>query len=400
MSFSLWQPTRAAQKTEERVIARSLREFRNSASSFQKDEKGSIAILFALTTLVVMSMVGGAIDYGRAVTAREQMQQAVDASVLATARVWQTETNWSLATSKGTMTYDVNKPWNMSSDVATITKDDATNTINMRVSGHVKTPFLSLVLANGYEISAESQAKLQIGGNAEQNLEVSLMLDVTGSMDNGKIDDLKVAAKDLSTSSCGTIRAPSSRGWPWRRSPKPSASPSALINTLRGANLSNGSSSTYGHKKLNFTNASGNGETFEVSTVCVTERTGADAYTDVGPGTAKVGRLYADSAACSMGSDNEIIPLSNDRTMLKNKIQGLDLAGSTAGQIGTAWAWYLLSPNWATLWAADRRPVAYNTPKTNKIAVLMTDGEYNTGYCKGVKSNDFSAAIRTRSTAT
>ncbi len=388
MIYSLWQPTKAADPTGERVIARSLREFRNSASSLHKDERGSIAILFALTTLVVMSLVGGAVDYGRAVTAREQMQQAVDASVLAAARVWQTETNWSLAQSKANMSYDVNKPHNMTSAVATIVKDDVQSTINMRVSGHVKTPFLSLVLADGYEISAEAQAKLQIGGNAEQHLEVSLMLDVTGSMSGSKITDLKIAAKDL----IDIVVWDDQSTYKSRVAIAPFADavrvPSALINTIRGTNLSSGTSSTYGHKKLSFTNASNDGKTFEVSTACVTERTGANAYTDVAPAGSPVGRLYTSGATCSMSSDNEIVPLSNDREMLKGKITNLDLAGSTAGQLGTAWAWYLLSPNWANLWAADRQPVAYNTPKTQKIAVLMTDGEYNTGYCKGVLSKE------------
>ena len=52
--------------------------------------------------------------------------------------------------------------------------------------------------------------------------------------------------------------------------------------------------------------------------------------------------------------------------------------GTTAGQLGTAFAWYMLSPNWADIWPADSKPAAYGTAKLRKIAVLMTDGAYNT----------------------
>ena len=62
------------------------------------------------------------------------------------------------------------------------------------------------------------------------------------------------------------------------------------------------------------------------------------------------------------------------------KINGLATAGSTAGHIGTAWAWYMLDPNWSSLWSSSSTPAAYGTDKLQKIAVLMTDGEYNTQY--------------------
>jgi hypothetical protein len=65
--------------------------------------------------------------------------------------------------------------------------------------------------------------------------------------------------------------------------------------------------------------------------------------------------------------------------------------GSTAGQVGTAWAWYALSPNWASRFPSASRPQPYaDVPlKVRKVAVLMTDGEYNTQYCSsGVPDKD------------
>ena len=45
----------------------------------------------------------------------------------------------------------------------------------------------------GYTVGAFSQARLQVGAKAGHSVEVSLMLDVTGSMAGSKIVDLKAA---------------------------------------------------------------------------------------------------------------------------------------------------------------------------------------------------------------
>ena len=97
---------------------------------------------------------------------------------------------------------------------------------------------------------------------------------------------------------------------------------------------------------------------------------------------------------------NLIMPLTKDRTALKARIDKLDTGGSTAGHLGTAWAYYLLSPNWNTVFAnvsstSAAGPYSDLTvtnskgmPKLRKIAVLMTDGDYNINYCKGVEAKN------------
>lgn len=137
-----------------------------------------------------------------------------------------------------------------------------------------------------------------------------------------------------------------------------------------------------GCQKLAFVNASSRNKTFGVST-CVSERTGVDAYTDVGPGAAPVGRLY-DGGSGNPCASQPIVPLSSDRTGLKTYVGQLEAAGSTAGQIGLAWGWYMISPNWSSLWTAPSTPAAYTAQHTLKVVVLMTDGAFNSPYCKGV----------------
>jgi hypothetical protein len=141
----------------------------------------------------------------------------------------------------------------------------------------------------------------------------------------------------------------------------------------------------------------------------VTERVGAEKYTDAPPTTAFVGKGYFGTntnTSCPVAnySDpevNAIFPLSNDKTELKQRIDKLSTGGSTAGHLGTAWAWYLLSPNWNSVlsqaFGSGHEAAPYSDltattsdgyPKLKKIAVLMTDGQYNINYCKGVEAKD------------
>lgn len=124
---------------------------------------------------------------------------------------------------------------------------------------------------------------------------------------------------------------------------------------------------------------------FQITT-CATERTGVNAYTDVAPGASPVGKMYTpDGTGCPSAT---IFPLSTDKAALKAAITALDDGGATAGQIGAAWGWYMLSPNFASLWAAASQPAAYTATDVLKVMVFMTDGDFNTAYCNNVLSKD------------
>src|SRR5262249_39852347 len=119
---------------------------------------------------------------------------------------------------------------------------------------------------------------------------------------------------------------------------------------------------------------------------CVSERTGADAFTDTGPSTSLLGYSYPDASNPCIAQT--IVPLTADKTTLHTAVNNLVAKTSTAGHIGSAWAWYMISPNFANLWPADSQPAAYGTRDLLKVAVLMTDGLYNSPYCNGVIASD------------
>ena len=177
---------------------------REGARGAARDESGSVAIMFALMTIVVMAVVGGAVDFGRAVLAREKLQTTVDSAALAAARIWQTEQNIDLAEKKAIIHFNTMKPEGVDAKLTMLVPDVEQSTLTIEAQATVKTPFLSMVRDKPIIVTTRSQAKFCIGcrgggggGNDGHSIEVSLMLDVTGSMAGQRISDLKEAAKDL-----------------------------------------------------------------------------------------------------------------------------------------------------------------------------------------------------------
>jgi hypothetical protein len=83
-----------------------------------------------------------------------------------------------------------------------------------------------------------------------------------------------------------------------------------------------------------------------------------------------------------------IQPLTTNKTTLHNLANSLIAANSTAGHLGLAWGWYMISPNFGYLWPAASQPSVYARANLVKAVILMTDGQFNMQYCQGVLSND------------
>jgi hypothetical protein len=164
------------------------------------------------------------------------------------------------------------------------------------------------------------------------------------------------------------------------------------LDKARGTGLANCKRLKNGNSS-NCTGNTPNGSTDYYRSTCVVERSGNDKYTDAAPASGKyVMAHYTQSGggwgggggttgSCVIPAGSEIMPLTDDKNALLAKIAGLNDGGGTAGHIGTAWAWYTLSPNWGSLWPTSQ-PKPYGTQDLDKIAILMTDGEYNTQYDK------------------
>jgi Flp pilus assembly protein TadG len=363
---------------------------RRSFAGFARDVSGDISIMFGLLAVAMFLFVGGAVDIGRWMHARTQTISALDAAVLAGARVLQLDADNSAgATQAAEAFYTENTKTRIPLESDTIGFQAADDGMAFTATGnaYIRTPFLSLASIDRLPLvkltGAEySKAVLAVGGNAEQSIEISMMLDITGSMGGQKILDLKDAAKDLID-----IVVWDEQG---EHTSKVALAPfSAAVDA--GALAASVAYSPSSSVTFNFKD--GYNRTWKKTSSCVSERQGSEAFTDAVPsGANKLPAVYTSSGACAI--TNPVIPLSNDKNGLKAAVDSYVASGTTAGHLGTAWAWYLLSPNWASVLPSNSRPANYGTSDTQKIAILMTDGEYNMQYCNNSTVTGASAPDR------
>lgn len=111
------------------------------------------------------------------------------------------------------------------------------------------------------------------------------------------------------------------------------------------------------------------------NTTCVFQRTGSEKHTDAAPGEDQysTAATYWDRDDCR---NSEPLPLTTNRTTLADYVEALNPSGGTAGHLGIAWGWYMLSPDWWTT-VGDSQPLPYNEPDTAKALIIMTDGAFN-----------------------
>lgn len=318
---------------------------------FRRDRDGAVAIIFTLVSMVLLLITGLAIDLGRAMHASGIVSAALDAAALAGAkgvrlqnlpneevnRVAKAIFDSNLLSSGGS--YAVIKSFN-------VAIDRPNSSVTVTVDADVPTVFGQLAGVDTLPIPREAIAIFDA-----KDVEVGLQLDVTGSMRGSKLADLKLATKDLvdilipDEPTGQKVRigyAPFSAG----------VNAGAMAFAVNGGRASNG---------------------------CVYERSTSSYQTSdatpVGPARLRIAADLANPQPCPSA---RVLGLTDNKDTLKNTVDSYRDGGTTAGHLGTAWAWYLVSPEWGGVLTGDAAPAAYGDGRTIKVAILMTDGEYNT----------------------
>ncbi|GAC1505955.1 MAG: hypothetical protein NVS2B1_15630 [Bradyrhizobium sp.] len=168
----------------------------------RRDQRGNIAVIFAIALLPLVSFTGAAIDYSRANNARTSMQSALDSVALMLSKdLTQGLIKASDINTKAQDYFNAlytNKDAAQSATVtATYTPSTATTaaTILVTGSGSIMTDFMTVI---GFPKMSFNTSSTATWGTSL--LRVSLVLDNTGSMaQSNKIGALKTAAQNLVT---------------------------------------------------------------------------------------------------------------------------------------------------------------------------------------------------------
>ncbi|MCP4620845.1 MAG: pilus assembly protein [Bradyrhizobium sp.] len=332
------------------------RKVRSAARRFIGARKGNVAAIFALSAIPIISFVGAAIDYTRAVNARTSMQAALDSTALMLSKDLSTGTiNSSQITTKAVDYFNAlyhNKDAQNVSVTASYTPPSGTTPANIKLdgSGKILTDFMRVA---GFPDMGFNSSSTTAWGNVR--MRVALVLDVTGSMaDDGKMTALKPAAKALIDQLSALAKTdgdiyisivpfskdvnvgPSyySAYWiDWSLWDVANGTCSKSTYTTQSSCVSNGK--VWTPKNHNTWNG------------CVTDRTQNYDTVNTAPTLTNTSTLFPAEqySYCNSGSAYipPIMPLSYDWTALKAKIDTLVPTGNTNQSIGLAWGWMTLS---------------------------------------------------------
>lgn len=317
--------------------------------------------MFALTIPIPIVLCGGALDIARHELLRIKLQDAVDRGVLAAASLTQTQ-DFDKTVAEYVNALD------FGDEVKLTKKGDVS--LNARkvsvVAEHdMPTYFLPLIGIDQLKVSAVAEAR-----EAKRNIELSLMLDMSGSMaENDRIGKLKKAAKSFIDQVLTTET---------REHTTISIVPYAgqvnigekVFDRLRGNTPRTHSYSSC----FTLTAADHSGSAPNFST-----RSQVLHYTNWNYGKKDMNWWWCPDETTSVTYH------SNNATTLKNRIDSLVMHDGTGTHHAMQWGFWLLDPASKTITDAavkagvmaekfKDRPVAFDDGETAKYIVLMTDG--------------------------
>ena len=360
----------------------SIRKVRWTWARFWRDVRGNASIFFAFCAVALTGGVGIAIDTSVAYNVKSQLAAAVDAAALAGAR------NFSSPNRNADIQrfFDANFQAGYMGSVLEplqIIPDNDARTVTVSARANIPTFFMSVFGTDSTDVAATAEATL-----SSRDVEVSLVLDITGSMSGSKMAALKVAAKELVEIVVQDQQ-------------DPFYSKVALVPYSNAVNVGSYAEQVRGTvasgtctqpdapncESFEFRNWKPNNWTTHNISTCVTERPGPHLSTDAAPSLAPLGRHFP-SASSNTCPTATIMPLSSNKTALTTAIDNLGTGGSTAGQIGVAWGGYMIAPTFGYLWPTESQPKDYGEVHLGrevlKVVVVMTDGDFNTIYRDGV----------------
>jgi Flp pilus assembly protein TadG len=329
------------------------------AEQFNRDERGTIAMMFGLMIAMAVGCVGLAVDYSRILLARNALNDAADAAGLATGRAMiDGSVTVDEAKTIGAIYFSENAKSLTKAGAAipipVITPDPDTSTVMVTAQASVPTPFAAFFGFKTMIVPTASKVSFDA-----KDLEVGMSLDITGSMSwpasstdmTSKIDGLKSAFEKFATT---LIPENQQVGRKVRLGIMPYA-PSVNLGKYAAAASQNKSKDG-----------------------CIVERTTL-AYNDLSP--ANGGAFHANpSQYCPSAT---VMPLTDDRDALIKHVKTFQPNGATAGHLGIQWAWNIIAEDYAGFWGGSASPSAYALtqgakPKLVKAVIVMTDGQFNT----------------------
>lgn len=357
---------------------------RGKTREFQRAEDGAL-IIFGLMFFVLMVMMGGlAVDLMRFENTRTKLQNTLDRGTLAAAALDQRMDPTAVVA-------DYMKKAGLSEQLESVQVTAGLNERIVHSTGVADTHplFLHMLGIDKFDAVGISAAEQAIS-----NIEVVLVLDVSGSMSGQKIANLKIAADEF----VDTLMAND----PHHRVSIAIVPYNAQVNI--GPKLATKFNLTYRANVQDVNCVEIPPSAYATQALSLTDPMPMMAYADIEFPTNKIPNFVAPTDVtyakpnyvgdqtysapfCKPSTVNIVRLPSNDATVLKANIDALQAGGNTSITLGMKWGVTMLDPSMRSTYnefigSGDipanlpARPFSYDDPKAMKIIVLMTDGEH------------------------
>ena len=363
---------------------------RQLMARFGRDQGGNAAMVFGLAALPLVAGAGLAIDTLLAYSVEDQLQKSLDAAGLAAGRTALPENVEADARSYFNSNFGSGSKLAELKDLK-IEVSEAGDQLTLSASASMPTRFMRVFGKDTVAVAASTVIDRTV-----RQMELALVLDNTGSMAGAAFTAMQSAAKDLVNIVYGDKETNANLFV-------------AVVPFVSVVNIGTANWNWLETTDLQWRYAAGvKGAVNPYAPTnwkgCVMGRTGGLDQTDDPPSVAPFKSfLWANSTdndwgsprspaiADKLSSGNDgygpnlgcgpaITPLIQKKSDVIAALNGMGAwsRGGTAGNEGLAWGWRVLSPRWRGLWGGatpNTRPLDYKTADTDKVAVILTDGD-------------------------
>ena len=371
--------------------------------SFRRDETGSLVIFSLFIFLLILMMSGMAVDLVRQERERVKIQNTLDTAVVAASSLTQ---GLESKAEVEALVKDHMAKAGLNPDIVSVDSDTVkpggsdeiiSRWVNAEVDFQMDTMFMNMMGIDSLPGGAVSGAR-----EGSQMIEIAMVLDVSGSMNGDKLDNLKIAAKQFVTTVL-TNNSPDrtlisiipysqqvhmSDDLMTRLNIPTATDPKLRLNTVPVAvtptptNPNAVASYTEGNTATNcvrFRDA-------DFDTRSIVDGIELELLAHFRDGsTGSYGTPGASSRWCRRGVKQPMLLFQNNETTLHDHIEALSAGGWTAIDYGMNWGVGVLDPSFqdvVTGMIADGDapahaagfPVDFGTPDVLKYVVLLTDG--------------------------
>lgn len=361
---------------------------------FVREEDGTILTFTAVILVILMVVAGMGVDIMRFETTRTELQQTLDRSTLAAASLTQ-------ELDSEDVVRDYFDKAGLGDKLTSVIVTNGLNFRNVRAEAEADTnPIFMDLLDDSSQMELMAKG-LSIAEQRITNVEIMLVLDVSGSMAGSKLSNLKTSASEFVETvleadgegriSIGIVPYNGQVNLPQYMQSMYNMSEDHGVSNVNCADLPASAYSGLGLSTSLSLPVTGHVDTFS-STY------GVSSY--VHENNSSYATPRAQNRWCLQQANTQVRAPTNDIAQLQATINSLSAGGATSINAGMKWGMVLMDPGSRPVIAGAvaagqtpasfaNRPFEYGDDEAMKVVVLMTDGEHfpeerlNDGYRSG-----------------